>query len=68
MESTKYAKGFFIICESWSKSVGAAVKDAPVLSLTPACMVFLPLLVLMLSLQVQLNTNPYQKKKKRLLC
>lgn len=28
MESTKYPKGFFIICESQPKSVGASVKDA----------------------------------------
>lgn len=51
-------------CESWSKCTGASVKDAPALSLTPGF--FLPLLVLMLSLQIWLNTNPYQKK--RLLC
>lgn len=49
-------------CEGWSKCTGASVKDAPAVSLTPGS--FLPLLVLMFSLQVWLNTNPYQKKKK----
>lgn len=54
-------KGFFIICKSWSKSVGATVKDAPALSLTPGCVVFLLSLVLMLTLHFWLNPNPYQK-------
>lgn len=49
-----------------SKCTGAFVKAAPALSLTPGS--FLPLLVLMLSLQIWLNTSPYQKKLKRLLC
>lgn len=51
--------------ESWSECTGASVKDASALSLTPGF--FLPLLVLMLSLQIWLNTNPYQKKKIALL-
>lgn len=48
-------------CESWSKCTGASVRDAPALSLTLGT--FLPLLVLVLSLQIWLNTNPYQKNK-----
>lgn len=49
-------------CESCSKCTGACVKDAPALSLTPGT--FLPLLVLMLSLQIWLNITLTKKKKK----
>lgn len=47
---------------NWSKCAGASVEDAPALSLTPGS--FLPLLVLMLSLQIWLNITLTKKIKK----